>query len=213
MSIVSKAEFARMIGRDRSAVAHWKTSGKLTREPGGGLVDHNDKEQIDVAAACARLNIALDVGQSFGNGADTFQRAAEIARGAAPAPGQQADSTPDDTDPALKDTDTARLRAARAEREEQQVTLGRRKLAEEMGRWVDRTAAEAEFAREMTKVMSELRLIVEGALPDIVADRLGLDPHETRIAIRAAFREETAAIADRLKLTAAQIEEEPADAA
>ena len=56
---MKRAPFARLIGRDKSAVTHWANTGKLTGE---AIAPNGD---IRPAVAIAQLGISLDLGQQL----------------------------------------------------------------------------------------------------------------------------------------------------
>ena len=206
MRIVTKAEFARLVGKDRSAVAHWIKDGKLTTDEGGGLIQHNGKQQIDVVAACARLKLTLDAAQSLGNSADTHDSLDLLSQGETPAPAPE--PTPDMSEVA---EDKRRYSAARTERAEQVAALGRRDLASEMGRWVEKAEAQKVFYTEAQKLMDMVHNIVETALPLAVAEALGVNPSDVTATIRIAYRNELAALSGKLSVEAAALEEKTED--
>lgn len=185
-------------------MAHWVREGKLTEAPGGGLVQHNDKQQIDVDAAVAALKISLDAGQSLGNAAETHGQLDLIAAGSPPSEVPEAKPPP----PAVIDDDARRYKQAKAELAEQQAALGRRDMAREMGRWVDRAEAQAAFQRETQKLMDLMQTVVEQSIPIAVAEALGTNPAETAAAIRTAYRAERAALSKKLTERAGALEQQ-----
>lgn len=202
-TIETKAAFARRLNVHRSAVAHWIKDGKLSREPGGGLVDHNDKEQIDVPAALEKLQITLDPGQGLGNGAQT-QAMLNLSES-----DDEASEPPETAKPSIPrpaNPDAERYNAARADRAELDANMARLAYEREMGNWVNRAEAEAETRREATKLIGQVRNIVEQALPVAVAEALGTDPAPTLAAIRTAFRAEMTALSKRLSTEAESLE-------
>ena len=181
---VKKSEFAQMLGKGKSAVSNWIASGKLTREPRGGLVEVGGEEQIDVEAACARLKVTLDLGQQLGNAAETAQRLAAMN----PAQDPPAAIAHDPTDHQIAKTEKAQADAA----------LANLRLKQELGAWVPKEEA-ARTARTLAaQAIRELEQLVERELPATLAAEFNIPLPQMRAAIQNAFRLERQRLANKL---------------
>jgi len=177
--VVTKAEFARILGVGRSAVAHHLP--KLSREAKPFV---NGKEMIDVARAKAELNQTTDMVQRSVNGQMDLSPAGPTD-GAAPAPA-----------PVLPIGGVdAEYKAERLRKIQRENAEGDLALAERAGTLTPADRARTAFARAMGDVLQAF----DAAIPDwaarIAGAVPGADVRTVTLELRAGLRETRARLA------------------
>lgn len=188
--IVSKGEFAKMVGRQPSAVSNWIAAGKLS---GAALIGDGNRARINVPVAMDQLR-ALDIGQQL----------------AQPKPILAAPSSPTGPAPPPND-DQARLLRARAEREELALVVDRAKAEELSGRWMVARDACDEWSRQLAGFIQAVESwLVTAAAADVAA----LDsqsPRDIAKCLRGGFRTLRQRLAEQAAREAADEPEETDD--
>lgn len=144
-AVVSKSEFARLIGVSAARVSQYIGEEKIS---GDALVGEGRNARIRVEMAKAQLRQHLDIGQRLGNGLDTrLDAALPLAPPATdPAPGAPPAASAPAVDPVEDKLKRAKLEAAeRANREaaiKEAASAGRYVLADAMRRELGRAQAQ-----------------------------------------------------------------------
>jgi len=175
--VISKSEFAAVVGVSPSRVSHWLRDGKIS---GDAVVGSGYCARIDVDLAKAQLAGSLDLSQRLGaNGKARL----EGASSASPAPSATLD---------------AGIKSARLRQLELSNERAAAEAAADTGRFVEASAAK----RELGRVASRLVVAFDGALPsmaDALAARFQLPSRDVLHAVRAEWltvRARLAAIED-----------------
>ncbi len=177
MTLISKIDFARRVGRSPSRVSHWIAEGKIR---GDALVRVGAGDQINLEIALEQLGVNLDI----------VQQAAQerpLLRGLI---GDAAADLDADAGPArapIDDTDQRRLMKAKADAAETRAEQDRIALMAENGQWV----RAAEVAAIWKRGIGDLLGLIEAELPAMAEDlaaELGGDPKAATIALRKRFR-------------------------
>lgn len=193
---ISKLEFARLIGRDPSAISHWIRDVRLTAP---ALVGTGRHARIDAAAALAQLGITLSLSHQVG--AAIRQQGRDILGSAQPAteppppPSAPADAAP-------PQNDQARLLRARAEREELAAAQAAAEAQARNGTWVIRADADREHARRLSEILATIERWLPELAQDLVADPPS-DVRATSIMLRTRFRALRATMAREAREAAA----------
>jgi hypothetical protein len=177
-TIVTKSELADRLGRHKSQVSRWIAYGQISAE---AIVGEGVKSKIWLERAEADLRAHLAPGSQV-------SRERPIAVGA-----PKADGLPAPVD------DLARRRKADADRAEADAIAAQRKNAVDEGRWIEQAAAARTWARELSKLLSDIETFLGTTLARALVDggycRPGLSWKELSVAIRAAWRGNRAAVA------------------
>lgn len=208
--IVSKGEFAALLGVHKSRVSQYISSGRID---GAALVGEGREQRIRVAVACEQLRRRLDPGQRLGNGLGTrltipaappgvaLQGAAEqtpaggVLSATQPTAATASASAPPSagSDPTVSLTQTAsdglddRIRKARLEG----IERDNRKKAEEEAARAGRYVLATDTKAEMTRLAREMLTVFDGALADLaaaVAAKFSLPPRDVVHLLRTEFR-------------------------
>lgn len=168
---VTKAEFADIIGVNRSRISQMITEGKIS---GDALVGEGRKAKIDVDLAKAQIRARTDLGQSLGNGLATqVHDVPEKIAIAAPTPAR----------PSFDDD----LRRARLE----SLLRDNRKAAVEEAARQGQYVLASEVRAGMTKLATEMLNAFEGAvkgLSDGIATQFSLPQRDVEHAVREGIR-------------------------
>lgn len=165
MAIVTKGEFAKMVGRGPSAISNWISSGKLR----AALVGTGNRARIDVEKAMAELGESLHPGQQLAQ--------------ARPIPADPGGSEP------MADADRRRLLAARAQREELLLAMSRTAALEKTGRWIKADEAADAWGRELSNLILAMQTWLAGDAAERVAALADPTPREIARVLRDGFTE------------------------
>ncbi len=174
--IVSKGEFARLVGRAPSAISAWIADGKLTAP---ALIGAGHRAKIDVEAAVAQLKLTLDVGQQLAQA----QPIQAIPGGIRPL------ATP-------ANDDAARLMRAKADQAELDLQMSKARAAEQAGRWLVAEAAREAWTTEMAGFIQAVESWLVTTAPRDIATLGTTDPRTIAKALRSGFRDLRQRIAD-----------------
>ncbi len=167
--VVSKGELARLLRVTPGRVSQWLAEGKIH---GPAIVGLGRNARIDLEAAKSQLRLSLDVGQRFGNGAETDLRPGIAA---APAPAPLADPVED------------RLRREKL----REIEFRNRAAAEqELARRGAYVRADQSKAA-MGSALREMLTVFEGALTDLasaIAARFEIPQRDVLHLMKTEFR-------------------------
>ena len=195
--IVTKSEFAGIMGRTPACVSHWINNGKISP---AALVGTGNRAKICVERAKFDLATRLD---------PTEQDKQEQPI-LSPSDGDRGSAAPQDE---VTDIDMIRRkRRAEAELAEHQAEAARRKLAIDEGRWVEASDAQAAWGRELTNLVNHFENFVLRTLPRDIAERHhGCDLKAETIHMGGLFRKWRVEIADVCLKRSQELEEIKAD--
>lgn len=178
-AVVSKGDFARLIGVTPGRVSQYISEGKITRE---ALDGEGVRAKVIVAVATAQLRASLDIGQRLGNGIATRLDAAPDFP---PVLGQAKPSAP--TLPTPGNSFEERLKAEKLAEMEMRNRKAREEERERRGQYTrtdDVRVALGQVANGMLNVF-------EGALSDFalaVAAKFEVPQRDVLHLLRAEFR-------------------------
>lgn len=193
-TVVTKGEYARLKGRQPSAVSNWIADGKISA---AALVGDGNRARVWVEQADADLARNLDPAQQA---SQTVPIAPSLAPGYAtsgPAPppqmpmmevGLDIRSSPRANLAAADDEDIRRRRKADADKAEHDAEAARRRNAVDEGRWMETAEAQRAWARELAKVISDVETFLASTLARELAQKHGLDWKELSVEVRRLFR-------------------------
>lgn len=170
--VLSKGEFAALIGVSAGRVSQYISEGKITP---AALVGEGPRAKINVRLAQSQLRGRLDPSQRFGmNGLATSLDTAPASH--APTP-----SSP------VGDTIDEQIRAERLRQEQ----MKSRRMAEEEASRTGRYMLTSEAEAQMEKVAGAMMSAFEGALPDLagaLAAEFSLAQRDIMHVLKVAFR-------------------------
>lgn len=191
--LVTKAEFAGLIGVSPGRVSQYIAAGKLGRNE---LEGAGRAAKVKVPEALAALKLRLDPGQMLGNGIETKL----AAQPQAPVP------------PSEEDDLDLRLKRSKLEQQEHHSRRLKEEERARAGIYVLADEARAEIA----KVAAQVLQAFEGGLADIatlIAAQYALPQRDVVHLVRTHFRAVRAATAEKLRSDAAvqlaEIDTEP----
>jgi len=206
MEIVSKMEFAELVGVGPSCVSQWIARGKIS---GNALVGSGNRARIRVDVAQAQLQKNLDISQHLGmNGKARLGPQKRPARAresscAAVAPADRGEST--GGAPADAETVEDQIKQARLAQLDLANDKARAEAALRAGRYV-----KAEDSRqEMGRVAARLLAVMESSLTEManaLAAEPSMSPRDTLRTLRSAWRGVRARAAKAIGAEAGDIE-------
>jgi hypothetical protein len=210
-TIETKGQFARRKNRRPSAVSNWIANGKITP---AALIGKGNAAKVWVERAEADLLASLDPSQQFSREFAANTRTSILPLSNAP---------PTDLDPSSsarvpatygavsdREIDMARRCKADANRAEHEAEAARRKLLIDEGRYIVAEDAAREWARALTKLISEIESFMSTTLARQLAERHGLDWKVLTVEMREAFRTFRGGLSDDARARREAIEAEGA---
>jgi hypothetical protein len=193
--LLSKGEYARLIGVTPGRVSQYISEGKLSGE---ALKGEGRTAQIRVAVANQQLNLRLDISQRLGNGINT-----RLDQGPRPA---AADALPLAAPPA-GDSVEEQIKRARL----RQIELDNRKSAEDAalraGKLIDAEAVRQSQGRAFARLVAGF----EGSLADFataIANKFSLQQRDVLHELKMEWRNVRARNAKDLQTAAEQLPQE-----
>lgn len=209
-TVLSKAEFAEHVGRSRSCISGWIKAGKISAE---ALIGEGRDAKIWVERAKADLAASLDPSQQAAQ-ADPIIIAPIDPLPLAANESDRRHATTPFIAPHLseRERDLARRAKADADKAEHDAEAARRKLALDEGRYVLAEEAAATWTREMSKHISDTDRFIGTTLPQLTAERHGLDWKTLASQMRNDWREFRMTMSDDARARREAIEQENRDA-
>ncbi len=203
-TVLSKAEFAKHVGRSRSCISGWIKDGKISAD---ALIGDGREARIWVQRAKADLARALDPSQQVAQAMPIAFDAREI-----PLPDDGPKSgAPTQTPPTSeRERDLARRAKADADKAEHDEEAARRRLAVDEGRYVLAEEAAAAWGKEISKVLAAIEGFMTMSLPRLLADEIGADWRVISTISRNQWRALRAQLSDDAKARREAIENERA---
>jgi len=168
-TVLSKAEFAKHVGRSRSCISGWIKDGKISAD---ALIGDGREARIWVQRAKADLARSLDPSQQVAQAMPIAFDAREIPL---PDDGPKS-SAPTQTPPTSeRERDLARRAKADADKAEHDAEAARRRLAVDEGRYVIAEDAAAAWGKEIAKILATIEGFITTGLPRAIADETGAD--------------------------------------
>lgn len=171
--IVTKTEFARMVGRSQGAVSHWIAEGKIAGE---AMVGEGTRARIRVPVALAQLGMTLDLGQQLAQARPVEPGAQDQAPASNPAPaerqspGEASAGAADNTGDNVESFNTARaIQAERLRQERIKTRELEAKEAERRGLYVRASAARAEMVSRVSRMVVSTELFLGDVAADLAA--------------------------------------------
>lgn len=193
-TVVTKGEYARLKGRQPSAVSNWIADGRISA---AALIGEGNRARIWVEQADADLARNLDPAQQAAQAVPIAPRLADAPQ---PAPEQsnvfELRPSARAVQAAMDDEDVRRRRRADADKAEHDAEAARRRNAVDEGRWMDTAAAQREWARELARIISDIETFLASTLARDLAEKHGLDWKELSVELRRAFRSHRSVAAD-----------------
>ncbi|RNJ50285.1 hypothetical protein [Methylocystis hirsuta] len=206
-TVLTKAEFAKHVGRSRSCISGWIKAGKISSY---ALIGNGREARIWVQRAKDDLARSLDPSQQVSQAAPIVFDATEIhlpedrPKGGAPTPAPPLSE---------RERDLARRAKADADKAEHDAEAARRRLAIDEGHYVLAKDAAAAWGKELAKIMGALDTFLGTTLPRSIADECGCDWRVISARSREEWRALRAQLSDDAKSRREAIEQENRDAA
>ncbi len=194
--VVSKSEFAAIIGVSPGRVTQYLTEGKISAD---ALVGSGQRAKIDVERAKRDLRLTLDVSQRLGNGIDTRLDPGESASG------QQRPPSAAFVEPPVTGPDYE----IKLQKLEQIRRINRNAAvaeAKDRGQLIETDAARS----EMSRIASAMLDVFEGGLTDMamaVAAEFKLPQRDVKHLMRREFRKVRETAAKQMKAKAISLDE------
>ncbi len=203
-TVLSKAEFAKHVGRSRSCISGWIKAGKISAD---ALVGDGRAAKIWVQRAKADLGRSLDPSQQVAQAMPIAFDATEIPL----ADDRPKGGTPTPAPPlSERERDLARRAKADADKAEHDAEAARRRLAVDEGRYVLAEEAAAAWGKEISKVLAAIEGFMTMSLPRLLADEIGADWRVISTISRNQWRALRAQLSDDAKARREAIENERA---
>jgi hypothetical protein len=182
-TVLSKAEFAKHVGRSRSCISGWIKAGKISAN---ALIGDGRNARIWVQRAKDDLARSLDPAQQVSQAAPIAFDATEMPLTADDGPNRGLLPI---AIPSERERDLARRAKADADKAEHDAEAARRRLAIDEGRYVLAEEAAAAWGREMSKHIADTEMFIGTKLPQLIAERHGLDWKILASEMRSDYRD------------------------
>jgi hypothetical protein len=170
--VVTKKEFAEMVGRSQGAISKWIKNGTISSS---ALVGFGVRAKINVDKAKKQLGINLDVGQQMGQGSPVLLEDDNVAsiehHAVVPV-----------------DNDARRYAKLKADTLEMDVEKKRRLMMEQQGYWVLRSQVESAFRKEFVGLIDSFEVFL-GDVSDNLSSKFGGSAKDYTVILREKFRD------------------------